>query len=548
MKHYIFILFILFVVMIPFSTAQTDPIAQRLSQMTLQQKVGQMFMVHTYGDGLSFVGRDLLQTWQPAGVVIFGSNIGTPAETTTLVNAYQQAITDAGGVPLFVSTDQESGWIMRMREGFTELPPISLLTATNSPDLVWRMGEAMASEISAVGVNMNLAPVADLDTNPANPVIGRRSPGGNPRLVGQMLENYIGGMQSRGVMATVKHFPGHGDTSEDSHIYLPTIHHSREFLRQRELVPFISAINADVAAVMVAHIWFTAFDAEELPATLSYNMVTGLLRDDLGYDGIIMTDAMDMNAITNRYDPNESAIQAILAGVDLVVYGTGFSEARQQGAMQAVLDAVLNGGIDEARIDESVYRILSAKARYGLLTWQPLLPDDAQARIDSAQTATLLPQVFDAGVTVAYDNADRLPVADDARIAIVYPGQRTLIARECGQYHPAIQWLPVSNFPTSDEVESAVAVARRVDTVVVFTRNANENPALVTLARALPPEKTVAVALYSPYDAVLFPQIGSYIITYGPQDDGIRAVCKLLFGVIPQNGQLAITLTPSPRP
>jgi beta-N-acetylhexosaminidase len=355
-------------------------------------------------------------------------------------------------------------------------------------------------------------------------------------------------MQSGGVMATVKHFPGHGDTVDDSHIYLPIIEHSREFLRQRELVPFVSAINADVAAVMVAHIWFTAFDAQELPATLSYNVVTGLLRDELGYDGIIMTDAMDMNAITNRYEPNEAAILAILAGIDLVVYGPGFSEARQQGAMQAVLDAVLNGRIDEARIDESVYRILSAKAQYGLLDgWQPLTPNDAQTRINSVQTATLLPQVFDAGVTVAYDNANRLPVADEDSIAILYPGQRSLIPRECGQYHPAIQWLPISNSPTEDEILASVILAGRVDKVIVFTRNAGEFPTQADLVRALPPEKTVAVALYSPYDAVLFPQIGGYIITYGPQDDGIRAVCKLLFGVIPENGQLAITLTLPPR-
>jgi beta-N-acetylhexosaminidase len=406
------------------------------------------------------------------------------------------------------------------------------------------MGLAMATEVRAVGVNLNLAPVADLDTNPNNTVIGRRSPGGYPDLVGRMLENYIAGMQSGGVIATVKHFPGHGDTLEDSHIFLPEIGYTPEFLRGRELIPFIHAINADVGAVMVAHIWFSAIDSQELPATLSYNVISGLLRGELGYNGIIMTDAMDMDAITARYTPEEAAIRAILAGVDLVVYGAGFSEARQQGAMQAVYDAVLDGRIDEARIDESVYRILSAKYEYGLMDWQPQDPSTAPERIASAQTVDLLPDVFDAGVTVAYDHFNQVPVDSQTQVAIIYPGQRTLIPRECDVHHPDIQWLPVSNAPTTDEIQSAVALAGRVDVVVVFTRNAIAIPAQIALVRALPPEKTVAVALYSPYDGREFADVGAYMVTYAPQDPGISTVCKILFGIMPPQGTLAITLQP----
>lgn len=542
--HPILIFILSWVLMIAPISAQTDPIQARIDQMTLQQKVGQMFMIHTYGNRLSFVGRDLLQTWQPAGVVLFDNNIGTPQAITQLTNEYQSAMVEVGATPLFVSTDQEGGWIMRMREGFTELPPIALVTATDNPDLSHRMGLAMATEISAVGINLNLAPVADLDTNPNNTVIGRRSPGGYPELVGRMLENYIAGMQSGGVIATVKHFPGHGDTLEDSHIFLPQIGHTLEFLRGRELIPFIHAINANVGAVMVAHIWFSTIDNQELPATLSYNVITGLLRGELGYNGIIMTDAMDMDAITARYTPEESAIRAVLAGVDLVVYGAGFSEARQQGAMQAVYDAVLDGRIDESRIDESVYRILSAKAEYGLMDWQPLDPSTAPERISSAQTTNLLPEVFDAGVTVASDQFDKVPMDNQTRVAIIYPGQRTLIPRECELYHPDIQWLPVSNAPTSEEIDSAIELAGRVDTAIVFTRNAITEPAQVDLVRALPPEKTVAVALYSPYDGREFVDVGAYIITYAPQDPGISTVCKILFGVLPAQGTLAITLNP----
>ena len=537
------LLIVLFLTVISPTSTQTDPIQVRIDQMTLQQKIGQMFMVHTYGAGVSFAGREMLQTWQPAGVVLFDNNISTPAGTTRVVNEYQQTMADVGAIPLFIATDQEGGWIMRMREGFTELPPIALVTATDNPDLQYRMGQAMATEIRAVGVNMNLAPVADLDTNRANTVIGRRSPGFIPDLVGRMLSHYIDGMQSAGVLATVKHFPGHGDTREDSHLTLPKITHNRDFLLSREIIPFQYAIRADVAAVMVAHIWFTAFDETETPATLSYNVVTGLLRQELGYNGIIMTDAMDMDAIEARYTPDEAAIRAILAGIDLVVYGTGFSERLQMVAMQGVLNAVNNGRIDEARIDESVYRILSAKADYGLFDWQPLDSNGANVRIQSANTPELLSQVFDAGVTVAYDNYQHLPITDEDRVAIIYPGQRTLILRACGNYHPSIQWLPISNAPTRDEIELAVGLSMRVDKVVVFTRNAIEITAQARLINALPPEKTIAVALYSPYDVTLFPQVGGYAVTYGPQDDGVWSACRILLGVSPALGTLAVNLS-----
>lgn len=526
-----------------FVDTQIDPIQNHISHMTLQQKVGQMFMVHTYGSDVSLIGREMLQTWQPAGVVLFSNNISTPAGTTRLINQYQQIMSNANAIPLFVATDQEGGWIMRMRDGFTELPPIALVTATNNPILQYRMGWAMATEIRAVGVNMNLAPVADLDTNRANPIIGRRSPGFEPHLVGRMLTHYIDGMQSGGVLATAKHFPGHGDTYEDSHVTLPKISHDRDFLMNREIVPFQYAIDADVAAIMVGHIWFTAFDDVETPATLSHNVVTNLLRQELGYDGIIMTDAMDMKAIDARYAPDEAAVRAILAGVDLVVYGTGFSERLQMFAMQGVLDAIHDGRIDEARVDESVYRILSTKAKYGLWDWQPLDTNTASERILSANTSELLSEVFDAGVTVAFDTYQHLPINDADPVAIIYPGQRTLIRRACGEYHPSIRWLSITNSPIADEIQTAVELSRSVDKIVIFTRNAIQTPAQAALINALPSEKTIVVALYSPYDVDLFPQISTYMITYGPQDAGVWSACRILFGISPALGTLAVDLS-----
>lgn len=513
-----------------------------LANMTLEQKVGQMFMVSMYGESITYVGRDLLQTWQPGAVVLFTSNINTPDQITRLTNSYQQTITDAGGVPLFIATDQEGGWIARLRNGFTEWPPMTLLTAANDPELAYEVGRAMALELRAVGINMNLAPVADLDTNRHNPIIGRRSPGADAELVSTMLEGYITGSQDAGVMTTAKHFPGHGDTGEDSHVTLPILYHDLERLESLELIPFAGAIEADTGAVMVAHIWFPAFDAEPIPGSLSQNIVTGILRGEMEYDGIIVTDAMDMDAIDTEYTAEEAALMAINAGIDLIAYGPGMSETRQMEVMQSIVDAVRSGELDETRIDESVRRILDAKMRYGVMDWTPLDADSAAERIDLDGNLVLVERMFRAGVTVAFDNHDFVPVPEDQSVAIIYPGQRISIERVCGTYRDDIRWLSIPDAPNAADIQAAVDIASLVDIVIVFTRNVDENVYVPPLVQALPPEKTIAVALRSPYDLLAYPGISGYIVTYGPQDPAITTTCGVLFGAYYALGSLAVDL------
>jgi beta-N-acetylhexosaminidase len=536
----LFVVFVLF--SLPtFAQPEMSEIDALIADMTMEQKVGQMFMVNLHGPNLTVLGRELLETWQPGAVVLMTSNAGTPEQVTLLTNSFQQTVIDSGGIPLFIATDHEGGTVARLHDGFTNWPVPMLLTAAQDNDLAYRVGQGMARELSAVGINMNLAPVADLQTNVDNPVIGSRSPGSDPAMVGQTINGVVRGMQDTGVMAVVKHFPGHGDTSEDSHNTLPTLPHERERLDNVELPPFIAAIEADVMAVMVAHIWFSELDPEQVVASsLSYNVVTGLLREELGFNGIIMTDALDMDAIDTTYTHGEGAVLAIQAGVDMIIAGGQIGEPMEMRAMQAVADAVRNGEIDETRLDESVRRILLAKQRAGVLDWSPLSVETVIERMDVAANSELLDQLFRSGVTLVYDNYDLLPLSVDEYVGIVYPGARHLILTECRQYSDNVRWLGVSNFPTGAEIYEAEILGTIIDKIVVFTWDAYDNTE--ALVNSLPMEKTVVVALSSPYDWVRFPDIGAYMLTYSFLDPGIVTACDILFGGFSAQGRLSVVL------
>jgi beta-N-acetylhexosaminidase len=527
----------------PSVRAQGDRVDTLLRGMTLEQKVAQMFLVGIFGSTLNEPNRILLETWQPGGAVLFVSNVGQPDAVTRLINDWQGTIVDLGGVPMFVATDQEGGVIARLKDGFTTFPAMMLLTATGDVSMAYRTGEALARELSAVGVNMNLAPVADLYTNLRNPIIGRRSFGSEPEATGQMLAALIRGMQAGGVMATAKHFPGHGDTALDSHTALPVVDYPLEELERIELSPFRWTVASGVEAVMVAHIWYPALDPQdETPASLSHNVITGLLRERMGFTGLVMTDAIEMDAIDTRLSYAEASIQAIEAGVDLVAFGAHLSPQTQSDAMQTVVDAVRSGRLSAARIDESVRRILDAKLRYGVLDWQPLDASQAAARVDAPAGAALVQDIFRAGVTLAYDQTGMIPLNPARTVAVIYPASRPSIRTQCERPGWPVEWVGVAESPSDNDIARAGQAARRADGAVVFTINAGSDPTQQALVNALPPEKTAAVALFSPFDWVAFPGVSAFITTYSPLAEGVPAACAVLFGDQTARGRLPVAL------
>jgi beta-N-acetylhexosaminidase len=307
-----------------------------------------------------------------------------------------------------------------------------------------------------------------------------------------------------------------------------------------ELAPFRAAIEAGAEAVMVAHIWYSALEpTPELPASLSPAIITDLLRGELGFDGLILTDALDMDAIDTRYSYPEAVRAGLEAGVD-VFLSAHIGLGAQMEAIDLLAAAVRAGEISEERINQSARRVLAAKARYGLLAWQPLDPAVAADGIALEQHAALIRTLFERGVTVAHDPAERIPFAEDQSVLMVFPGTRPAIQADCVPMRLDARWLSVPLRPGETDVQTAVIAAGQVDQVVVFTENAGDRPEQAALVNALPPEKVTVVALWSPYDYWLFPAVSAYLVTYSPQPPGPPAACRLLFGLAPARAQLSL--------
>lgn len=337
--------------------------------MTLEQKAGQVMCAGFEGSELTPSLRELLEQLHLGGLVYFERNVASRPALARLSADAQTVSRQSGHPPLLLAIDQEGGRVTRLRagKGFTEFAsPLDVATA-GGPDAVRQVAAAMAAELLHVGITMNLAPVLDVHSNPANPVINTRSFGSDAQLAAACGVAFVEALQGAGVMAVGKHFPGHGDTITDSHVALPVVAHPRERLEAVELLPFRAAMAAGVAGIMSAHVYFPAIEPEaNLPATLSRRVLTDLLRGEMGYDGLLLTDSLEMGALaTSGYPAPLAAVHALAAGADVLLFNTSVDILREAHA--AIVRRVEGGRLDPARLDEAVLRILAAKQRYGLL-------------------------------------------------------------------------------------------------------------------------------------------------------------------------------------
>lgn len=354
---------------VPLQQKDSDRVEEMLQEMTLEEKVGQVFIV-AFRKGIG--GKPLQQMegmvenavlqFHPGGIILFSENIDSISQTSKLIKDMQALST----IPLFIAVDEEGGMVSRLntssRMHATKLPGNWELGKTEDPVLAYRTGELLGKELASLGFNMNFAPVADVNTNPKNPVIGKRAFGSEPEKVAVMVEAMVLGLQDQGVCSVLKHFPGHGDTSTDTHTGETVIQHDRERLDQVEFVPFQYGIRAGAAGIMTAHIQMPSITQGQLPATFSKDILTGILREDLEYPGLIITDALEMGAIRKYWKSGEAAVKAFEAGADILLMPQSFQEA-----YQGLLDAVRQGRIKESRLDESVRRILQTKLERGIL-------------------------------------------------------------------------------------------------------------------------------------------------------------------------------------
>jgi len=339
-----------------------NPIKEQLDSLTLKEKIGQMVMVGIEGDVLGDDAKQLIQQHHVGGIILFKRNIDNPVQTLSLINELKRT-NSANKIPLFLSVDEEGGRVSRMPDQLKKLPTSGRIGEINDNELSFEIGRLLGQELKAFGFNMDFAPVLDINSNPKNPVIGDRAFGTTPDLVSRLGIQTMKGIQSQNVISVVKHFPGHGDTSVDSHIGLPSFYHDYERLKNFELIPFADAIKNKADAVMIAHILLPNIDPEH-PASLSRAVITDILRKDLNFQGVVITDDLTMGAITQNYDLGEAAVKAVNAGSDIVLVCHSIEMEMQ--VINALTNAVEAGQISTERIDGSVYRILKLKQKYQL--------------------------------------------------------------------------------------------------------------------------------------------------------------------------------------
>ncbi|MFH2012050.1 MAG: beta-N-acetylhexosaminidase [Pseudomonadota bacterium] len=346
----------------------------------IKDRVGQMFMIGFDGYRVSRDLIEMIQLYQIGGVILFSRNYKDPTQLANLCNDLQAL---SPSIPLFISIDQEGGRVSRLKEPFTQLPPAGILgkifekEEKISAELAHNLARVLARELRSVGINMNLAPVLDVNTNPDNPIIGDRSFSPDPFVVSTLGKAFIKGLQENGVIATGKHFPGHGDTDMDSHKQLPVVKHDANRLEEIELKPFMDNIEGELEAIMTAHVLYPAWDNSKL-ATLSEKILKNILREKMGFKGLIISDDMEMGAIAGNYPIGEATVIAIKAGVDIILIGN--SPESQKEAVQSTFKAIDEGKLSEERVGESLKRIINVKNKY-LIPYHPANYDNVKALV-----------------------------------------------------------------------------------------------------------------------------------------------------------------------
>ncbi len=520
------------------TTTTPGPTGDVVSGMALERKVGQLMSVAFHGTKITSSLEAMIRDRGVGGVILYSENFTDAAGLARLVADLDQIARDAKSLPLFFEIDQEGGPVIRLNKGATVLPGQMALAATADPERSVRTAATIsAAELRALGVNWNFAPVADVNDEPTNPIISNRSFSSDPARVSSLVNAAVLAYGAAGFFCCAKHFPGHGSTTTDSHTGLPKIEADRATLDRVELPPFRAAIAAGVPAIMSAHIVVPALDATpELPVTLSKAVMTDLVRNTLGFQGIVVTDDLEMGALKNVGEA-AAGLRAPQAGADYLLFR--FDESAQLEGHRLITDAVRTGSLSAARLDQSVRRVVDAKRRFGILDGRR--DQSAPDLVANAKTALELAR----GATTLLRNRGVLPLR--GRILAVSPtnadisffeGQATLGSVMSSKRPDAVaQSLPLH--PSPAEIDRVVAASRAADMVVVGTTNLFAYPEQVDLVKALAKDKPVAVvALRGPYDILSVPEIPAYLCTYDSREPSLIAAAEVLLGERKPSGSL----------
>ncbi|GAA0368469.1 beta-N-acetylhexosaminidase [Bacillus horti] len=547
------------------------------ANVTLRQKIGQLMVFGFAGTAPSKEILSLIREQHVGGIILFGRNVGTPEEVLSLTTALQKEAKESNHkLPLLICTDQENGVVRRMGEGTTVFPGAMLLGATQKTENAFAVGQATGKELKAVGINWNLAPTVDVNNNAENPVIGVRSFGEDAQQVAEFSQAWLQGLQQAGVMSTLKHFPGHGDTSVDSHLDLPVIEHDMTRLRQIELLPFQKGIEAGADVVMSSHIYFPALEKRKgVPATLSRSVMTGLLREELQFNGVVTTDCLEMNAIAHTIGTAQGAVEALKAGVDLIMIS--HTHSLQQDALQAILAAVEQGELEEARIHEAYDRVQRLKGKY--LSWTELdvgnVTQHVPAVVGCEEHLQLAKDIYRQGITIIDTKSNReigsldnnqpiLPLSMDKehRVLVLYPQNSYLMQVEDKRYSsyalgqvvqeilPSAMVNEFINPPDQGEISRVLEMVQQLhknkelDTIIIGSLSAAQSKEQQELINKLAETElpVVVIAMRSPYDLAYLSSISTYVATYEFSTPALQMAVRALFGLEQVSGILPVTL------
>ncbi len=539
-----------------------------LGTMNLRDKAAQLVWPWILGDYVAENSAEWtritkLVTEEHVGGFIV--SVGAPMDIAAKINALQRL----SSLPLLVSADLETGVGFRARGGYFLPNAIDLGGATNFPlqmalgaagdtSLAYELGKVTAREGRALGIHIAYGPVLDVNNNPANPVIGARSISEDPRVTAQMGVAVVRGLQENGMLATGKHFPGHGDTETNSHLSLSSVTASRARLDSVELVPFQAAIDANVGAMMTFHGYLPALDTAQVPATLSAKVMSTLLRDEMKFDGLLVTDAMDMGGVVNKFGGLEASKRAIVAGADLLLMPSDI-----RGSIDAVVAGVTEGRYTEARLDRSVRRILSLKHRFGLHQSRLVPLDRVRAVVGDPSHVAAADRLGERAFVLVRDSSNAVPIAGPSRrptvLSVTYArradlGAGTRFNSELAPGVRALRQMFVNADDPAPNYDRVLADAAQADVIVVGSYvNISSTTATAEAPRAFidfitrlggTGKPVVVISFGTPYLLNQIPQVKTYAIAWGGSESSQRAAALALRGMIPITGRLPISIPP----
>ncbi|MFJ2261941.1 glycoside hydrolase family 3 protein [Streptomyces sp. NPDC087844] len=539
-----------------------------VSRMTLEEKVGQLFVMRVYGHSatapdqadidanLAEIGvrtaAELIAKYRVGGIIYFGwaHNTREPHQIADLSNGIQKAsLAQPRGVPVLISTDQEHGIVARVGTPATLFPGAMALGAGGSRTDARTAGRVGGAELRAMGILQDYAPVADVNVNPANPVIGVRSFGADPEAVAGLVAAQVKGYQGAGVAATSKHFPGHGDTETDSHYGFPVIEHTEAQWAELDAPPFRAAIAAGIDSIMTAHIMVPALDPAGDPATLSRPILTGILRERLGYDGVVVTDSLGMQGVRTKYGDDRVPVLALKAGVDQLL-----NPPKLDIAWNAVLQAVRDGELTEARLDESILRVLRLKAKLGLFKDPYVTGRGVDRTVGVPAHLKAADRVAERTTTLLVNSGGLLPLSRRTHTKVLVVGAdpaspsgttgppTTVLADALTELGFTATVLSTGTAPSAATIAKAVAAAQDADAVLVGTYNVTAASGQRTLVNQLlaTGRPVVALAIRNPYDVAQLPDVPAYLASYSWTDVELRAAVRVLAGRVGPRGRLPV--------